>query len=940
MSNRIKNFKKIRLQGFSKNPKQGQSWLHNQQVNFKNHKGNLGIPCGKVNDIIGFDPDYYKWNENHPFYQFMGHNDMMKLVQEYNTYTVKTPSGGLHFYFKYNGLPQINSDIDIDIKSNNGYLVGEGSKIPGKGYYECINDVDIKEMPKPLYDWLYSNLNYKHNTKKTISKKTTANKTLNNSDKSVYQYNFTDQEIIQILNNLPESYITKHDNWLKTATAMKTINKVDLFLEFCANHKNTKGGINRKGDAEYNKRIQLINGITQHHDLLMINHILLQSNSRTMLDYNKMKPIYGKQFETDNQININRTKLGKLDNSKDDKGFVDIISNKNYVIKSDTGTGKTTLFKKYTKKNKSPIVSIVSRISLGNAQYEEFSKAQIKISNYLSTCDYFIKDGDSIIITIDSIQRLINLDFSNYIIFLDEFNSMLEYLWTCPNLNDKRVLCVKFLIKIIQECKQFICVDADISYVCKLFLKFCGVEYDYIVNEYKHNKNVPAKEIFDYENFINLIDSCINKTGCLIPCDSKLSAETIYERITEGYDTENNHEQENYNSCVRYVNDISIALITSETDEYLPLDDYDVVVFSPKIVYGLDSVRKRPVFAHYKEHTISPKSMLQQIARNRNITKLYYIFYKKKFHECNYNKLLDVAYDIKDQQKLIAFKMLCNTDENTLFNHILTIIRFNEDAQNTNKFAHFKNLLKQRGFIDDTEYFQTKIKNLSVAEKELKEKKELNFNPKDGKWDKVKEMLNLHEDADVMEYKDMFLNIGHLQNHFNFNKFFFRDSDYWSSRLEKQNEYNVIKSTATYNKCLFIKEITNKAQMINKLDIMSCKALDKNTADYVIEKYKTMFRDRTKKDIDLTTNQGIQGFVSKLYKKMFGAGIVEKKRIMNEGIRTNDYTISDTEFNLHYKLTQYKTELKKDLVLKSDVWNYGNEKQLFQEIIIDFTLED
>ena len=37
-----------------------------------------------------------------------------------------------------------------------------------------------------------------------------------------------------------------------------------------------------------------------------------------------------------------------------------------------------------------------------------------------------IENGQSIIVTIDSIQRLHRLNFKNYVLFLDEFNSMVE----------------------------------------------------------------------------------------------------------------------------------------------------------------------------------------------------------------------------------------------------------------------------------------------------------------------------------------------------------------------------------------------------------------------------------------------------------------------------------------------------------------------------------
>ena len=136
----------------------------------KHKKGNWGCPTGKLNNVIGFDPDFYKWNEDHPFYKFMDGKEWEYYIKKWDTFTTKTPNGGLHFYFTYNKLPQINSDLEIDIKSDGGYLVGPGSKIlknDGKsiGEYIVANNSPVKDMPEELYNWLYNNLNYPHNKK-------------------------------------------------------------------------------------------------------------------------------------------------------------------------------------------------------------------------------------------------------------------------------------------------------------------------------------------------------------------------------------------------------------------------------------------------------------------------------------------------------------------------------------------------------------------------------------------------------------------------------------------------------------------------------------------------------------------------------------------------------------------------------------------------------
>ena len=57
---------------------------------------------------------------------------------------------------------------------------------------------------------------------------------------------------------------------------------------------------------------------------------------------------------------------------------------------------------------------------------------------------------------------------------------------------------------------------------------------------------------------------------------------------------------------------------------------HNKIIYSPKVIYGIDSCMRRNVYCWYKEHTINPKKMVQQVARCRNINNLYYHFEKKK----------------------------------------------------------------------------------------------------------------------------------------------------------------------------------------------------------------------------------------------------------------------------------------------------------------------
>jgi putative DNA primase/helicase len=113
---------------------------------------NIGIPTGKTNHIVVLDVDP----------RHGGDKSLAKLEAKYgklpSTFTVKTGSGGFHFYFSRFTGPKIKSVTNalgdeypgIDIKGEGGYVVGAGSLHVSGGRYEVMNDVDLVDVP----DWL------------------------------------------------------------------------------------------------------------------------------------------------------------------------------------------------------------------------------------------------------------------------------------------------------------------------------------------------------------------------------------------------------------------------------------------------------------------------------------------------------------------------------------------------------------------------------------------------------------------------------------------------------------------------------------------------------------------------------------------------------------------------------------------------------------------
>ena len=154
----------------------------------------------------------------------------------------------------------------------------------------------------------------------------------------------------------------------------------------------------------------------------------------------------------------------------------------------------------------------------------------------------------------------------------------------------------------MKECKQFICVDADISNISVNYAKYTGRDFKIIKNNYTHNANVNAEEIDNLQDFLNKV---YEEKKYIICCDTRTNAIYLYEMLNGKND--------------------KAILLTGDMDEYYKLDDYDRVIFSPKIIYGIDSSIERTVFCYYKTHVINPSQMLQQICRTRKIKILLFL---------------------------------------------------------------------------------------------------------------------------------------------------------------------------------------------------------------------------------------------------------------------------------------------------------------------------
>jgi len=574
----------------------------------------------------------------------------------------------------------------------------------------------------------------------------------------------------------------------------------------------------------------------------------------------------------------------------------------NLVLKSDTGTGKTSSFSTYIHHSQSKFISVGCRISLLDQQFSDFTNDDNDCIHYNYHKGTF-KNGDNVLIMLDSIHRIRHLDVSDYVVYMDEFAFLIEYMLTSDTMKNSRVMCMVLLIKLIKNCKQFICTDADIGLICMSFLDLIKVDYKYHQNEYKYceGNNVKASEINNIEDIVEQLKTLDKYLVC---CDSK----TVVDGLS------------------RQLDDPSVMCYTSDLkkNKKVDIESYDKVIISPKVIPGVDSKKERKVFAVYKEHTITAKHMIQQVNRCRNILHLYYYFPYKHYTKPKYQSLDEVIQEIEEQDKLYDFEVLtmlctCNNglDITAIFKQLYAMTLYEHDCVNTNKYLHFKNIMKERGIQDDKARVESKKLNL-VSRKTLIQEKVENFNVEElkakfeedgtvimGKSNEVNDILQI-PDEELNDYKQYLVDESLLQKHWQFCRFFISKDE--KKKLDKALEFQCRKTISIKGKLYTLRHIVNKFDItLNKgeqLTVNNQNITDTERKD-MLKLYKTSFRCRDSKVNFKNNNQVLQKVVSSM-KNMLGGNIITSKRISSGNNRTTNYILNSHTYEHHQKLYRFR----------------------------------
>ena len=852
----------------------------------------IGYICSKRTKIICVDLDFYDKKDskydpvNNPNHKLFVDKFGKDVIKRFDTYTQKTPNGGYHLIFRHHDdiiqTQSHNFKIDTRGGNTNGYVKK----------YECINNTWIKEIPNDLLEFLKDNVFNKE--VKNISKK--VNKNLSNSNliyQEKYSYDVPNHKAEEIINALPKEYFTDMNKWICFTAAMKDINKKTLWDKYSKKY----------GGKSYDK-IENFKTWDRMEYQFKFEHLLKVIKKTKDIKYYRFLDVPKNKFKGFKHINVD--KLSKQLILKDDVS---------YCIKSDTGTGKTTLFKKHIQKTQDNFISITSRRTLAKEQYEDFLEI---CDDHISYYEYdtFNPQNQGLTICIDSILKIKHWDFSNHIIFLDEFNSIIEYILDTDTMAKIRDEVFDILLNtILLNCKSIICVDADISDLSIQYLKeverIKGIKLNYIQNDYIHNKGTLSTEIHEHEDFIEMI---AKEEMFLLPCDSKKQAKNLWIQLTN-IDKEHHPDREPIL--------LIIAEDTQKLDETIRLNQHKRIIFSPKIVYGLDSngygknQLSRPVYSYYEMNTISPSGMLQQINRERKISHHYYFIYNKNISKDTIISEDEFKNYVEEENKL-ALKVfqLQEHHNNILFCSLLYYYEYKKNCYRSNPSYHFKKLLKQRGFILTNEELIT-----GNRDKQLKELKKENAQIYDEEHydmktlllsDVNRKLLKIFNTNQICKFRDLIVDNSKTTQHINIKHLFFLDDMKIKHKLDANNDFGIKKIKSSNNKILFVKKVLSMFGLNTKLE----KINNDITNDFsgIIDEYKTIFRDRSNLEIKLNTNYDRVKFVaSKLYSKL-NIPMNNKDKKVN-GIKLKDYALDNDKMKFHKDLFEYSSReyIQKDV---------------------------
>tara|TARA_Y100000389_G_scaffold204865_2_gene260264 strand:+ start:422 stop:3406 length:2985 start_codon:yes stop_codon:yes gene_type:complete len=407
----------------------------------------------------------------------------------------------------------------------------------------------------------------------------------------------------------------------------------------------------RRNDTKYIE----YNLKNNNSDLKLNKYLIMKHNLTNKLNINEKNDIYNK-FNKKNIIKYEQNEL------KD----YEFYGKKVLIIHSNVKTGKTKQLKKYLEKNSEieNIIIISFRILFSIELNDKFSD----FTNYLNvkSKQYSLKKIKKIIIQLDSLYKL-TIDIQPDILILDEIESVLNQ-FASPYIKNIKLIWEIFEC-LLKTSKKILCMDANITdRTVNLLTNLFNIDdIIYHHNTYSTIKNDNYHILFNFKNFITLLDKSLNDNKkIVIPTNSLKQAKLINQYIK------------------KYHNTKYIKLYSSETDDYTKQKDlsdvntnwckYDIIIYTPCITAGVSFEIDHfdCLFGYFTNQSCDIYTLYQMLYRVRNLKEhdIYILFDILSINDNITINKKDILEEIKYSFKYlyneaIQFKMNFNNNETT-----------------------------------------------------------------------------------------------------------------------------------------------------------------------------------------------------------------------------------------------------------------------------------
>ena len=605
--------------------------------------------------------------------------------------------------------------------------------------------------------------------------------------------------------------------------------------------------------------------------------------------------------------------------------FDDFIHHDTIIIKSCTGTGKTTAVANHYKRLTDSstdyrFLSIVDKISLSEEHIKAFKK--LNIVSYRETES--IDKAKASVICINSLLKLCHitdLQLSTLVVYIDEIDSFLKFT---HNTTIKLIKPIYQLLKrIVNKCAKLIVSDATVLNNLYLFLRNrVSANSLMLTNTFKKYTGVKAYHHADEQEFLDcLVANITDKQGFLYGSDSRTVVEKHYEYCKA-------MAPDSMQADFILITQHNKFKISNATEQF----KNKFVFYSPSIVYGVDfnNIDEfQDVFIYICGKSIEPSQSFQQASRTRFIRNLHFYGVEKdqpvrhKTLQAVRNHIKHNVHDMPHIRNLFEMSDENDTVEYKVINFMgyYNLYSYNEYMHyiyHSNKVKHFKLILATHGFdveeIGDVGKPTKVSKELTRVMDQLTEFRNEDLiedyihseNKSQPKFESIHSratFLTISTSEDLLKYKSIIQNVNEFNDHVKIMRYM-RADDYIDEKLNKlmKGDFDI---TSCRNPYLKIKALKTIEQQFS-IDISSGAI---NNDEGTIELDDCIFKlARARYSQKKPTNrQGLMKFYIAAIKHHVSPTIAEAKQIWKGETRGKFTYQLNTELMLqHLELNSFK----------------------------------